>query len=136
MKKIIALNLVVCLLGILAVPVSAQANTPLENIRQLEIMLYGQAQGGALIERLERLERDVFGETKTGPILVRVTTSAVTFPVGWVQRALNLKLNAIEWMVYQEVSVGQLCTGGWSGWNRRCLARSSRVHWLPVPMSF
>ena len=107
-KKIVALNLVVCLLGILAVPVSAQANTPLENIRQLEIMLYGQAQGGALIERLERLERDVFGETKTGPILVRVDNLSSYLSSGLgTESSLNLKLNAIEWMVYQEVSVGQ-----------------------------
>ena len=68
MKKVIALNLVVCLLGLFAVPALAQANTPLESIRQLEVMLYGQAQGGYLIERIERLEKDVFGETKTGPI--------------------------------------------------------------------
>ena len=97
----------VCLLGLFAVPALAQANTPLESIRQLEVMLYGQAQGGALIERIERLEKDVFGETKTGPILVRVDN-----PTGYLasgiggENSLNLKLNAIEWMVYQEVSTG------------------------------
>ena len=107
MKRIIALNLVVCLLGLFAVPALAQANTPLESIRQLEVMLYGQAQGGALIERIERLEKDVFGETKTGPILVRVDnlTGYLASGIG-SENSLNLKLNAIEWMVYQEVSTG------------------------------
>jgi hypothetical protein len=80
----------------------------LENVRQLEVMLYGQAQGGALIERIERLERDVFGESKTGPILVRVDnlTAYLSSGIGG-ENSLNLKLNAIEWMVYQEVSTGQ-----------------------------
>ncbi|NMB46089.1 MAG: hypothetical protein GX998_06715 [Firmicutes bacterium] len=107
MRKTVAFGLVICLLFVMASPVWADSGTPLESLRQIEIMLYGKAKVGALIERLDQLENDVFGETKTGPILVRIENLNTYLMSGiGSENSLQLKLNAVEWMVYQEASMG------------------------------
>ena len=108
MKKAVSMSLVVCLLAVMAPPVWANSGMPLENLKEIEIMLYGKPQVGALIDRLDQLEYDVFGETKGGPILVRIENlnSYLMSGIG-SPNSLQLKLNAVEWMVYQEVTVGE-----------------------------
>ncbi len=71
----------------------------------MEVALYGQVLQGALIERLNNLEYDVFGEQKIGPILVRIENLRTYLMLGGgTTDSLQLKLNAAEWMVYQEVN--------------------------------
>jgi hypothetical protein len=106
-KRFVAIVLVVSLLAVMAAPVWAETGTPLEGLRQIEVSLYGQLQDGALVERLNNLENDVFGEQKAGPILVRIENLNAYLMVGsGTPDSLQLKLNAIEWMVYQEINVG------------------------------
>lgn len=108
MRRTVAFALVVCLLVVMASPAWADTGTPLEGLRRIEVMLYGKAHVGALVERLDRLENDVFGETKSGPILVRIENlSAYLLSGVGTEESLQLKLNAVEWMIYQEVSVGE-----------------------------
>ena len=104
-RRFVAMGLVISLLVVLAAPVWAEAGTPLEGLKQVEVALYGQVQQGALIERLNGLEYDVFGEQKAGPILVRIENLNTYLMLGsGTPDSLQLKLNAIEWMVYQEIS--------------------------------
>ena len=104
-RRFVAIGLVISLLVVLAAPVWAEAGTPLEGLKQVEVALYGQVQQGALIERLNGLEYDVFGEQKAGPILVRIENLNTYLMLGsGTPDSLQLKLNAIEWMVYQEIS--------------------------------
>ena len=108
MRKPMAIAVIVSLLMAVATPVWAEAGTPLEGLRDLEVTLYGQVQEGALIERLARVEQDVFGEQKMGPILVRIENLNTYLMLGGgAVDSLQLKLNAIEWMVYQEIYVGE-----------------------------
>ncbi len=108
MRKPMAVAVIVSLLMAVATPVWAEAGTPLEGLRDLEVTLYGQVQEGALIERLARVEQDVFGEQKMGPILVRIENLNTYLMLGGgAVDSLQLKLNAIEWMVYQEIYVGE-----------------------------
>lgn len=107
MRRMVSISLVFCLLACMAPPVWANPGTPLESLKEIEIMLYGKAQVGALIDRLDQLEYDVFGETKTGPILVRIENLNSYLMSGMgTPNSLQLKLNAVEWMVYQEISMG------------------------------
>ena len=106
MKKTVAFSLVICMLWVLAVPVWADAGTPLDSLREIEVLLYGKPNAGALIDRLDELETDVFGAIKAGPILVRIGNLNSYLLAGTVPNSLQLKLNAVEWLVYQEVSVG------------------------------
>lgn len=108
MKKTVAFSLVICMLGVLAAPVWADAGTPLDSLKQIEVLLYGKPKAGALIDRLDELEMDVFGTIKAGPILVRIENlNSYLLAGAGTPNSLQLKLNAVEWMVYQEVSVGE-----------------------------
>lgn len=108
MRKLIAVFMVVCLVGVWSVPALAKTATPMENLQRVELMLYGKPQGGALINRLNRLEKDLFGETKTGPLLVRIENVNAYLLGGGIEAAsLQLRLNAIEWMIYQEITTGE-----------------------------
>lgn len=108
MKKTVAFSLVICMLWVLAVPVWADAGTPLDSLREIEVLLYGKPKAGALIDRLDELEMDVFGTTKAGPILVRIDNlNGYLLAGSGTPNSLQLKLNAVEWLVYQEVSIGE-----------------------------
>lgn len=107
MKKTVAFSLVICILGVMAAPVWADAGTPLDSLKQIEVLLYGKPNAGALIDRLDELETDVFGAITAGPILVRIENLNSYLLAGTgTPNSLQLKLNAVEWLVYQEVSVG------------------------------
>lgn len=104
-RRFVAIGLVISLLAVLAAPVWAETGTPLEGLKEVEVALYGQVLQGALIERLNNLEYDVFGEQKIGPILVRIENLRTYLMLGGgTPDSLQLKLNAAEWMVYQEVN--------------------------------
>jgi hypothetical protein len=106
-KKVLAWGVLVSLMVGLASPVLA-ASTPIESVAAIEQLLYGQAQGGPLVARLDKMEKDLFGETKSGALIVRIEnlnryiqSSDIAGP------SLSLRLNAIEWMVYETVSSDQ-----------------------------
>ena len=104
-RKCLALSLVISLLMAFATPAWADNGTPLEGLRDIEVALYGQAKSGALIERLAALENEVFGEEKSGPILVRIDHLHTYLMLsGGATDSLQLKLNAVEWMIYQEIN--------------------------------
>lgn len=74
---------------------------------QVEQILYGRQQEGALLARLERAERDVFGRPQEGSaFLVRLQRlqNLLTGAEGDV--SLKMKLNAIEWVTFQAVNEG------------------------------
>ena len=100
-KKVLAWGVLVSLMVGLASPVLA-ASTPIESVAAIEQLLYGQPQGGPLVARLDKMEKDLFGETKSGALIVRIEnlnryiqSSDIAGP------SLSLRLNAIEWMVYE-----------------------------------
>ncbi|NLK07185.1 MAG: hypothetical protein GX316_00630 [Firmicutes bacterium] len=107
-KRLVAICLAVSLLVVYAAPTWA-SSTPLEGLRQIELILYGQVKDGSLIERLNGLEYDVFSDQKSGPILVRIEDLKTYLMLGsGVSDSLQLKLNAIEWMMYQKVSADEV----------------------------
>ena len=63
-----------------------------------------------------------------GPILVRIENLNTYLMLGGgAVDSLQLKLNAIEWMVYQEIYVGEPSTHGLSAWRMLCTGLCSRA---------
>lgn len=74
---------------------------------QVEEILYGKAQEGALIPRLERVERDVLGQPqREGAVLVRLQRMVDLLTGARGEVSLKLKLNAIEWALSQKINEG------------------------------
>lgn len=74
---------------------------------EVEEILYGKAQDGALVPRLERVERDVLGQPeRDGAIIVRLQRLADLLTGVEGNVSLKLKLNAIEWALSQKVNEG------------------------------
>lgn len=106
MRKLIACALVVVLavtwVGPAAYAQGVAVGPP--GLTQVEEILYGRSQEGALIPRLERVEMDVFGRLNSdSAILVRVQrlTNLLTGVEG--DLSLTMKLNVIEWATFQQV---------------------------------
>lgn len=108
MRKLLAVFLTVAMLALLPGGGWAQS-APLPNrIAGLEDLIYGREQPGSLVERLERLERDLWGQSRTGPLLARVEgIYDELLRTGMEGSSLFLRLNAVEWMLNQEVTSGQ-----------------------------
>lgn len=108
MRKLLAVFVTVAMLALLPAGGWAQSTALPNRIGDLEEMIYGRTHPGSLVERLERLERDLWGETRTGPLLARV--EAINDELtrsGMEGSSLLLRLNAVEWMLNQEVTSGQ-----------------------------
>lgn len=106
MKKIAILLAVVLLMG--SFPLAVSANTPLDTLTSVEVLLYGEAQTGALLERIDRVERDIYGETQTGAVLIRIDRVQ-----GFLNQnqgnstSLQLQLNLAEWGFLARLTDGQ-----------------------------
>jgi len=88
----------------LAANVASLSNN--QKLDKVELMLYGNVQGGSLIQRMDTLENDVYGIATSDPVLDRVTrmfdylmgnpsTGEATF---------TTKLNMVEWRLKESLS--------------------------------
>ncbi|MBE3578055.1 MAG: hypothetical protein IMX00_10255 [Limnochordales bacterium] len=107
-RKGIAIALIpFVVLGLLLPGVAAaQENVaPITVLEGVERLLYGRPQDGALLTRLNKVEKDVYGEVKVGALITRINTVADFLShSGETGVALGLQLNAVEWMVYQQLN--------------------------------
>lgn len=101
--KLVSFILIVGLL-IGSIPVGAQAITPLAVLGDVEQLLYGQVNTGAIMGRLEQIENEVFGQTHTGPVMTRIDR-VQEFLVGNKEgTGLKLRLNLAEWGFLEELT--------------------------------
>lgn len=107
-RKVIATALIPLLVFALALPpvAAAQENVaPITVLEGVERLLYGRPQDGALLTRLNKVEKDVYGEMKVGALITRINTVADFLShSGDTGVALGVQLNAVEWMVYQQLN--------------------------------
>lgn len=95
-------KLISCLVivGILAAPftVAAQSTTsPLAILNDLERVLYGEAQSGALLQSGRRDRAGNFGSVQSGPVMTRID-HIDEYLSGDIQgTGLKLQLNLVEW---------------------------------------
>ena len=84
------------------------AATPLQKLEEVEVSLFGSPKGGALLQRLNNAEATLFGKpvgTKD-PIMVRVEyLSKLVTGSGAAGASLIMKLNAAEWMIFNDQSM-------------------------------
>ena len=95
-------KLISCLVivGILAAPftVAAQSTTsPLAILNDLERVLYGEAQSGALLSRVEEIELEIFGSVQSGPVMTRIDRIDEYLSGDIQGTGLKLQLNLVEW---------------------------------------
>lgn len=108
-KRALSLLVAVALLWASVPAVSYGASSLPEKLSQLEDVIFGRdrADTGSLVERVEALERELYGSPERGPLLARVEDMYELLIGGGTGRSLLLRLNAIEWMLYQEVTQKQ-----------------------------
>jgi len=110
MRKTLALLVAFSLVWWTIVPAAhAQTTTAVgpPGLIQIEQILYGRAQEGALLARLERAERDVYGRPQDGSaFLVRVQRLQNLLTGAEGEISIKMKLNAIEWVTFQAVNEG------------------------------
>lgn len=112
MRKVLASGLALWLWLASVAVAAAQTAAPVGSIPQrlglVEQALYGREQDGSLINRIERLEQDLYGQPQSGPLLVRVEKMASFVTTSGLEGgSLKLRLNAMEWVVFQRLSDGQ-----------------------------
>lgn len=110
MRRRVAVFIVVALLwGTLGQAVFAQ-ETPVvgpPGMAQVEQILYGRQQEGALLDRLERIEIDMYGRPQDGSaFLVRLQKLVSLLSGAEGEVGLKMKLNAIEWVLFQKINEG------------------------------
>jgi len=107
-QKGISLVLVVALVWSLnAQSAFAQAAVGPPGLGQLEEILYGRVQEGALLSRLERIEMDVLGTIDSNSaFLVRVQKLLNMLTGAEAEVSLKMKLNATEWAMFQSINEG------------------------------
>src|SRR5690554_4933668 len=100
MRRRVAIVVALSMMWSLIVP-AAFAQEPAvgrAGLIQIEQILFGRAQEGALLTRLERVERDVFGRTQDGSaFLVRLQRLQDLLIGAEGDVSIKMKLNAIEW---------------------------------------
>lgn len=109
MRRGIAMALVFSLLMVTAGgAVWAETSLP-EKLAAVERVIFGREQSGtgSLVERVTRLEDELYGQQGRGPLLARVETMYEQVVLGGSVNSLLLQLNAVEWMLYQEISPGE-----------------------------
>lgn len=108
MRKSMVWLLAVCLIFALvgtSPAWAAESVAPITVLEGIERLLYGRVQDGSLVDRLSRVEKDVYGELKVGALITRINTVADFLAHGDDSGIpLRLQLNAVEWMMYQQLN--------------------------------
>ena len=95
--KIVSCVLIVGLL-ISTIPVTAQSSvTPLAVLSEVEQLLYGKVQSGAVLARIEQIENEIFGEVQSGPVMTRIDRIDEFLEGNLMSSGLKLQLNLVEW---------------------------------------
>lgn len=104
MRKGVSVCLMVLLLLSTGSGTFAQTTLP-DKLAVVEDIIFGREQAGvgSLVDRVTRLEREVYGREGSGPLLARVEEMHRLLVEGGSGDSLLLRLNAVEWMLYQEV---------------------------------
>lgn len=103
------------LLALVAGPaLAATASTGIDaelarRLDRLERYIYGEAQGGGVADRLDRIEKDLLGR-RTGqrPADKAQTLFNFVFKGTGQSPSLDMKLNVLEWKVFNETRQGKL----------------------------
>lgn len=108
LRKCVVMVVVISMTWLLIAPgVFAQDAIGPPGLGQVERILYGRVQEGALLSRLERVERDVYGQPRSdSAFLVRVERLVAMLTGGEGTVSLKMKLNAVEWAMFQEINEG------------------------------
>lgn len=89
------------------ISLSAETNiTPVQVLSDVEQLLYGQVQVGALLPRIEKIEDEIFGKVQTGPVLTRIERVDEFLTGNLKSRGVMLQLNLAEWGFYSSVRSG------------------------------
>ena len=88
---------------------AAQSSGLPDRVAVVEEIIFGRDQAGvlSLVERVVQLEKELYGVEGSGPLLARVQKMHEELVAGGGGTSLLMRLNAIEWMLYQEVSPAQ-----------------------------
>lgn len=109
-RKVCAAVMVMAL-ALTSMPVAAQSVTApgFQGLNQIEMALYGQVGEGPIIPRLAKAEMDVFGQAQESgsSIVARIDNLSQLVGASNAGVSLLLRLNALEWMTFQEVTQGQ-----------------------------
>lgn len=111
MKKILSfvMSLIFSVTMMLPNMALAATGTGLSNSQKLEkveLMLYGNVQGGSLIQRMDVIENDVYGIATSDPVLDRVTRM-YEYLIGTPstgEASFITKLNVVEWRLKESMS--------------------------------
>lgn len=109
MKKLVSYALVLTLLFTVAAPGAFAQEVAVgpPGLVQVEEILYGKTQDGALLTRLERAETDVLGRAQSdSAFLVRLQKMVNLLTGAEGEVSLTMKLNAIEWAMFQKINEG------------------------------
>lgn len=104
LRKITVVTVLVSL--VLSITPLVWAATPLEQLAEIEVSLFGAPQSGALLQRLDHAESALFGKpVSSGAIVARTDNLAKLVAGGGSGVSLIMKLNAAEWMIFQNQSM-------------------------------
>lgn len=89
-----------------ALAATGAATSNNQKLDKVELMLYGNVQGGSLIQRMDIIENDVYGIATSDPVLDRVARMydyLLGIP-GNGEASFTTKLNVVEWRLKESMS--------------------------------
>ncbi len=107
-KKLLTVFLTVVFSVAMLAPVYADSPTALEKVNEIERILYGAEQQGALLDRVNSLEVDVYGSAEVDALLTRIDRvyRYVKGSSGSTEPSFLTKINMIEWSFAEKLSEG------------------------------
>ncbi|HHX01579.1 MAG TPA: hypothetical protein GX739_02785 [Firmicutes bacterium] len=106
------LKAVSCILAVVLLvspfTVAAQSTTsPLAVLSELERVLFGQEQPGALLARVEAIEVEIFGTAQSGPVMTRIDRIDEYLSGDLKGSGLKLQLNLVEWGFLEKLTANE-----------------------------
>jgi len=101
-SKAVSFILAVVLLASPVTAVAQSTTSPLTVLSELERVLFGQEQQGALLARVEAIELEIFGAVQSGPVMTRIDRVNEYLSGGGA--GLKLLLNLVEWGFLEKLS--------------------------------
>ncbi len=72
--------------------------TPLGVLNEVEELLYGQVQSGAILTRIEQIEKEIFGGIQPGAVMTRIDRVSLFLAGNLTTTGLKLHINLVEWV--------------------------------------
>ena len=106
LKKIFCTALTATMIFSLTPANAAQTDSATDKISQIEKDSYGMEQAGAILNRINRLEKSFTGQNMRGNMNARIDAIYDILYSNSGEPSVMAKINALEWNVNHEVSVG------------------------------